>query len=122
MLCAPFLASKVTKIQLGHKAMGTFHSQRVILSLDKIGHLMCGTQTKLNAVILNILVLSLGKLIRPGLSFYFESSDKLVAVTPDKQSRFRVELGDDDIRHLPHELRSGKQAAPLSAILQQDIN
>ena len=45
-----------------------------------------------------------------------------MAVTPDKRSRFRVELGDDDILRLPHELRSGKQAAPLPAILQQDIN
>ena len=40
----------------------------------------------------------------------------------DKQSRFRVELGDDDILRLPHEMRSEKQAAPLPAILQQDIN
>ena len=75
---------------------------------------------KLNTAALDIL--SLGKLVRAGWSFYFESADKLVAVTPDKQSRFRVELGDDDIRRLPHELRSGKQAAHLPAILQQDIN
>jgi hypothetical protein len=75
---------------------------------------------KLNTVALDIL--SLGKLVRSGWSFYFESSDKLVAVTPDKQSRFRVELGDDDTLRLPHEMRSGKQAAPLPAILQQDIN
>ena len=75
---------------------------------------------KLNAVALDIL--SLGKLARAGWSFYFESADKLVAVTPDKQSRFRVELGYAKLRRLPHELRSGKQAAPLPEILQQGIN
>ena len=56
---------------------------------------------KLNTVALDIL--SLGKLVRSGWSFYFESSDELVAVTPDKQSRFRVGLGDDDILRLPRE-------------------
>ena len=68
--------------------------------------------------------LSLGKLARDGWSFYLiaiESADKLVAVPPDKQSRFRVELGDDDIHRLSHELRSGKQAAPLLEMMQQDI-
>ena len=77
---------------------------------------------KLNTVALDNVILSLGKLVRSGWSFYFESADKLVAVTPDKQSPFRVEFGDDDILRLPHELRSVKQAAPLPAILQQDIN
>ena len=62
---------------------------------------------KLNTVALAIL--SLGKPVRSGWSFYFESADKLVAVTPDKQSRFRVELGDDDTLRLPHELRSGSK-------------
>ena len=74
---------------------------------------------KFNTVALNIL--SLGKLVRAGWSFYFESADKLVAVTPDKQSCFGVELGDDDILRLPHGLRSGKKAATLPEILQQDI-
>ena len=75
---------------------------------------------KLNPLALDIL--SLGKLVRAGWSFYFESADKLVAVTPVKQSRFRVELGDDDILRLSHELRSGKQATPLPDILQHAIN
>ena len=47
---------------------------------------------KLDTVALD--TLPLGKFVR---SFYFESADNFVAVTPDKQSRFRVELGDDDI-------------------------
>ena len=62
-----------------------------------------GDSDKLNTVALDIL--SLGKLFRAGWSFYFESADKLVAVTPDKQSRFRAELGDDDILRHPHKLR-----------------
>ena len=66
--------------------------------------------------------LSLRKLVRANWPFYFESADNLVAMTPDKQSRFRVGLGDDDILRLPHELRSGMQAAPLPEILQQDLN
>ena len=64
-------------------------------------------------------ILSLGKLVWADWSFYFESADNLVAVTHDKQSRFRVELGDDDILRLPHEMRSGRQSAPLPEILQQ---
>ena len=72
---------------------------------------------KLSTVALDIL--SLGKLIRANWSFYVESADNLVAVTPDKRSRFRVELGDDDILRLPHEMRSGRQSAPLPEILQQ---
>ena len=60
----------------------------------------------------------LGKLVRANWSFYFESADSLAAVTPDKQSRFKVELGDDDILHLPHNMRSGRQSAPLPEILR----
>ena len=62
---------------------------------------------------------SLGKPVRADWSFYFESVDSLVAVTPDKQSRFEVELGDDAIHHLPHDMRSGRQSAPLPEILQK---
>ena len=74
---------------------------------------------KLITVTVTLDILSLGKLVPANWSFYFESADNLVAVTPDKQSRFRVELGDDDILRLPHEMRSGRQSAPLPEILQQ---
>ena len=46
---------------------------------------------KLNTVALGIL--SLGKLVRSGWSFYFESSDKLVAVTPDSSLASGWNLG-----------------------------
>ena len=65
---------------------------------------------KLSTVALDIP--SLGKMIRAGWSFYFESVDNFIALTPDKQSHFSVDLGDDDILRLrmPHELRSGRKA------------
>ena len=77
---------------------------------------------KLYTVVLEIL--PLGKLVHSGWPLYFESSNELMAVTPNinTQSHFRVELGDDDTLHLPHEMHLGKQAAPLPEILQQDIN
>ena len=61
--------TKVTQNRLGHKAMVIFHSQRTILSLDKIGHLMCGTRTS------SIQLLWTYCLVRSGWSFYFESAD-----------------------------------------------
>ena len=64
-------------------------------------------------------ILSLGKLVRANWPFHFESADSLVAVTPDKQSRFNVELGNDAILRLPHDMRSGRQSAPLPEILRQ---
>ena len=76
---------------------------------------------KLSTVTVTLDILSLGKLVPANWSFYFESADNLVAVTPDKQSRFRVELGDDDILRFPHELCSGMQSAPLPEILQHDL-
>ena len=64
-------------------------------------------------------IMSLGKLMRANWSFCVESADSLVAVTTDKQPRFKVALGDDDILRLPHDMRSGRQSAPLPEILRQ---
>lgn len=66
---------------------------------------------KLSTVTLDIL--SMGKMIRANWEFHFESADNLIAIPPCKQSRFKVELGMDDILRLPHELREGAAATPL---------
>ena len=58
-------------------------------------------------------ILSLGKMVRGGFEFHFDSVEKMYAITPDKQTRFRVELGDDDIVRLPHEMRQGSSAVPI---------
>ncbi len=74
---------------------------------------------KLSTVALNLL--SMGKLIRNKFSFYLESEDNLYLMSPTKQQKFKMELGDDDILRLPHELRTGKASMPLpktAAVLQ----
>lgn len=58
-------------------------------------------------------VLSMGKLLRKGWKFYFDGPDVLIAQPPDNQLTCTVDLGMDDILHLPHLLRSGKAAVPL---------
>ena len=58
-------------------------------------------------------IMSLGKLVRSNYPFYFESAGSPVAVTADKQSRFKVDLGHDGILCLLHDLCSGRQSAPV---------
>ena len=58
-------------------------------------------------------VLSMGKLIRMKWKFRFDGPDELVAYLPGQQCSIRVDLGDDDILRLPHELRQGKSSVPL---------
>ena len=69
---------------------------------------------KLSTVALDIL--SLGTMIRAGWSFHFESTTNMIALPPDKQSRFAVELGKDDVVRLPHKPRTGGKASPLPEI------
>ena len=58
-------------------------------------------------------ILSMGKMLRIGYSFELSDPKEMWAVSPDGQHRFRIELGDDDILRLPHDLRTGKDARPL---------
>ena len=56
-------------------------------------------------------ILSLGKLIRAGFKFYFEGPNELFA-TKDG-AKFMVDLGEDDLLRIPHEVRGGKSSVPL---------
>ena len=58
-------------------------------------------------------ILSMGKLIRLRWKFYFESPDNMYAIAPDGGAKARIELGDDDIIRMPHEIRTGSDSNPL---------
>ena len=60
-------------------------------------------------------ILSMGKMIRLGWKFYFEGTSNCYAVAPDGLSKFMVELGDDDVIRLPHDVRDGAKALPIPA-------
>jgi hypothetical protein len=60
-------------------------------------------------------ILSMGKMIRLGWKFYFEGASNCYAVAPDGLSKFMVELGDDDVIRLPHDVRDGAKALPIPA-------
>ena len=56
-------------------------------------------------------ILSLGKLLRAGFDFHFSENGKdCYATSPGGAHKFAVELGDDDILRLPHEIRHGNDA------------
>lgn len=61
-------------------------------------------------------VLSMGKLIRKKWKFVFDGPDQLWAYAPGGAHKYLVELGDDDIIRLPHDIRTGVQSCPLPVI------
>ena len=66
-------------------------------------------------------ILSMGKLVKRGWKILLEGPNESMAVAPDGQHRFKVELGDDDIFRLPHKIREGSNAAPLPPIPGQTM-
>ena len=58
-------------------------------------------------------ILSMGKMIRLGFSFYSEDAGNMYAIAPNGVSKFRVDLSDDDIIRIPHGIRSGTESAPV---------
>jgi hypothetical protein len=58
-------------------------------------------------------ILSMGKMIRLNWTFHFESASNCYAVAPDGLSKFLVDLCDDDVIRLPHDIRGGARAVPL---------
>ena len=61
-------------------------------------------------------VLSMGKMLLDGYKFIFESPTDLWAYAPGGAHKYRVDLGDDAILRLPHEIRTGKQSRPLPSV------
>ena len=52
-------------------------------------------------------ILSLGKLLRKGVDFHFTDEGKCcVAIAPSGNMQFKVELGDDDVLRLPHNIQT----------------
>jgi hypothetical protein len=64
-------------------------------------------------------ILSLGKLVRQGFSFYVGDYGRdMYAVAPGSSYTIKLELGVDDILRIPHSVRTGSASAPLpSAVL-----
>ena len=61
-------------------------------------------------------ILSMGKMLREGYQFYFESPTELTCVSPEAQFRFTVELGVDDILRMSHDMRTGSSTAPVPVL------
>ena len=85
----------------------TFHDQRtdssVALDIDNVD--------KLDTV--TVPILSMGKLLRKGFKFYFESPEDLVCMLPGGHTSVAIELGGDDILRIPHAVRKGTASAPI---------
>ena len=58
-------------------------------------------------------ILSMGKMIRLDWTFPFEGVSNCYAVAPDGLGKFLVDLCDDDVIRLPHNIRAGANAVAL---------
>lgn len=69
---------------------------KVLMQIDEVDKVIGNTEP----------ILSMGKLIKQGVDFHFTDGGKCCeAISPDGKMKFKVELGNDDVLRLPHDLK-----------------
>jgi len=61
-------------------------------------------------------ILSMGKTIRLGFGFYFEDAGNMYAIAPNGVSKFRIDLSDEDIIRILHDVRGGTASTPVPSL------